>query len=323
MRFSQEGSLAIGINSGDNHLDESRPIFLLDSEKTKIVAYIDQTPSTELENREVTYNYSTISALDDTPHIGLGFNDEAEATPIGIGSSLKVEEREGSFFNSLSSHEGMDADVSCTPRSCTKVGNLLTETSSSKDNSGFLSIGGMRFYTRDLSDEEDDEERLETYWAGDSPGSSVSDDSEYTYGSGSDIDEDLAEDYFRGIGGTDNVIDVNRLVGHVLDVSDDINDGTLEKLGGTALRDRTKEYRMKKARFPTYSSSDRMLVTDPRSVFARKKQVALFRQSWPPEAQKSRFFRKIPGMRLIVSGHLHFSQHVFFKCQFEENKGIL
>ncbi|GFS41688.1 D111/G-patch domain-containing protein [Actinidia rufa] len=322
----QEGSLLNGDNDAENNLDESHPIVLVDSEKTRIVAYVDQTPATELQNSEFTYDYGTSFAMDDSSHRGLGFCTESEATPSGIGSSLQMEEKEGSCFESSSSEGEMDADVCYTHGASTEaVSDLLAESSSPEKNSGFLSIGGMKLYTQDISDEEDDsddeveliaEDSMES--SEDSAGLSESDSSEDTSGSDSDIDDEIAEDYFEGIGGSDEVVNIKKFVEHGLDFSDDENttagrfNETLEKLGGIALQDASREYGMEKPqsgrdyrvktsrpRTNLHASlsvlDDLMLVKDPRNFSGRKKHVARFPQSWPFEAQKSKYFRKIPG----------------------------
>ncbi|KAA8535284.1 hypothetical protein F0562_030287 [Nyssa sinensis] len=321
---SQEVSLPNGGNSGDNNLDESHPIVLVDSKETQIVAYVDQTPSAEPQNLEFTYDYGMSYALDDSSHRGLGFCDEAEVTPSGVRSSVKMEGKEGSSFESSSPGEDMDADGSYIHGVSTKmVDDLLAEASSPEENPGFLSIGGMKLYTQDISDEEgseDDgeellgEESLESAGPGDSAGSSDSDGSEDTSDSDSDIDDEVAEDYLEGIGGIDKVIDVKRLLEQVIDVpDDDISDGrfneTLGKLGGISLQDASREYGKKprsgrkhpkeacQKRAATYAWSsaldDLMLVKDPRTVYAKKKHVSQFPQSWPTQNGKN--FRKFPG----------------------------
>ncbi|KAE9462642.1 hypothetical protein C3L33_05451, partial [Rhododendron williamsianum] len=293
--------------------------------KTKIVAYLDQTPDMELQNLEFTYDYFPSFAMDDTSHRGLGFCAEAEVTPSGIGPSLQMEEKEG--FDSSSSEEEMVGELDYTPDANPEVVNdFQAETSSPEKNSGFLSIGGLKLYTQDISDEENDEddaeelsdeESLETSASEESIETSDS-DSEDTSESDSDIDEEVAKDYFEGIGGTDKVVDVEQFVAQRLDVSDDDKNTfggsfneTLKKLGGIALQDASREYGMKKpqsrrkyhgetSRCKTTAHDlssvmeDIMFVKDPRTISGRKKHVARFPQSWPSEAQKSKNFRNFP-----------------------------
>ncbi|XP_057508599.1 uncharacterized protein LOC130791479 isoform X2 [Actinidia eriantha] len=322
----QEGSLPNGDNDAESKLDKSHPIVLVDSEETRIVAYVDQTPAMEFQNSGFSYDYITSFAMDDSCHRGLGFCTESEATPSGIGSSLQMAEKEGSCFESSSSEGEMDANVSYTHGVSTEaVDDLPVQISPPEKNSGFLSIGGMKLYTQDISDKEDDgddevelidEDSMES--SEDSAGSSGSDRSEDTSDSDSDIDEEVAEDYFEGIGGSDKVVNIKKFVEQGLDVSYDENTSagrfneTLEKLGGIALQDASREYGMKKPQSgrefraktsrprttPHASLSvldDLMLVKDPRTFSGRKKREARFPQSWPFEAQKSKHFRKIPG----------------------------
>ncbi|XP_059637827.1 uncharacterized protein LOC132279801 [Cornus florida] len=323
---SREGTNPNAGNNRENNLDESHPIVLVDSKESQIVAYVDQAPSMEPQNVEFTYDYTTDITLDDNSHRGLGFCGDVEATPGGNGSSSKKEEKEGSCFES-SFEEEMDADVSFIPEVSTKMADDFSDkTSSPEKNSGFLSIGGMKLYTQDISDDDDeddsesllDEESLESSGPGDSTGSCDSDGSEDTSESDSDIDEEVAQDYFEGIGGSDKIVDVEQLLEQVLDVSgdDEISgasfDETTKKLGGIALQDASREYGMHKPRsvrkYPVEVSRTRasthacssalddiMLLKDTRRVPGRKKHAARFPQSWPSEAQRSKSFQKFPG----------------------------
>jgi G patch domain-containing protein 2 len=280
-----------------------------------------------LDKLELTYDYHPSFAMDDSSHRGLGFCAEAEATPTGIGSSLQMEDKVGSSFDSSSSEEEMVGELDYTPGLNPEVvDDFQADTSSPEENSGFLSIGGMKVYTQDISDVENgeddveelsDEESLESSASGESTKTSES-DSEDTCESDSDIDEEVAKDYFEGIGGTDKVVDIKQFVGLRFDVSDDDDalagsyNETLKKLGGIALQDASREYGMKKSQSrrkyhgetsrpktdaDDWSSvmDDIMFVKDPRNIYGRKKHVARFPQSWPSEAQKSKNFRNFPG----------------------------
>ncbi|KAK3025802.1 hypothetical protein RJ639_040708 [Escallonia herrerae] len=300
----------------DNNLD--KPIVLVDSKETKIVAYADQTP-TGCQEVKYTYDYNTDFGLDDSSHTGLGFCEWAEATPTV--SCLKMED------GSASSEAGMETDVGFVQEVSTKTRDDA-ETPSPKKNSGFLSIGGLTLYTEDISDEEGDEddgeqsldeESLESSGSGDISGSSDSDSSSSSDDlpdNVSDVDDEVAEDYFKGIGGIEKVVNVDRLVGNV-DVSDDEGTSggsftdTLKRLGGIALQNASMEYGKKPQSrrkslakscgrgAPSYAWSssvdDLMLVKDPRTASGRKKPVSRFPKSWPFEAQNSKNCRRNPG----------------------------
>ncbi|XP_059453564.1 uncharacterized protein LOC132184090 isoform X2 [Corylus avellana] len=306
-------------NNGDNDIDESHPIVLVDSKEARIVAYVDKTPFSEPQDVEYTYEYNSEFVLGDGTHQGLGFHSEPEGTPNGIGGSLKqMEDQELS-----SSEKEMDADegISC------KVGQMREEAldvvSPPKNNSGFLSIGGIKLYTRDISDEEGneddyreslDEGSTEASEPGEVVGSSESDGSDDSSDSDSDIDAEIAKDYLEGIGGSDNILETKRLMKTALDASDDDSSSssclneTVEKFGGIALQEASREYGMKKPK-PRKSNSlasrnnwsstidDLMLVKDPRSGSAKKKHVAKFPRSWPMEDQKSKYSRNFPGTK--------------------------
>ncbi|CAI9760600.1 unnamed protein product [Fraxinus pennsylvanica] len=182
-----------------------------------------------------------------------------EATAGGIGSLPKMVETEGSTFDSASSEKDeMDADVDFVHGASTEMDEeFLAESSTSEENTGFLVIGE------------------------DSCTSADSDGSSY---SGSDIDEEVAADYFEGIGRAYNIVNV----------------GGTEKVWYEEARLRKKKSRGRSQIFSckcAWSSAldDLVLVKDPRTVSGRKKQVARFRQSWPSEGRKNKNFRKIPG----------------------------
>lgn len=292
----------------------------MDSKDTRIVAYVDQTPSLEPFDRNISYEYNSEFVLGDGSHQGLGFHAEPEVTLNRIGGSSEKIEEHKSCYDSSSHEKNMDADegINCEVGQTTE--EVLAELPPEK-NSGFLSIGGMRLYTQDISDEESNggyyrgssnEEIVDTSEPEEVSGSSESDVSEDSSDSDSDIDQEVAEDYLEGIGGSDNVLDAKWLVEPVLDKSADDSsssscyDKTVEKLGGIALQDASKQYGMKKpksrkrytlASRDNWSSAvdDLMLVKDPRNPYTRKKHAPGFSQSWPLEAQKSKYSGRLPG----------------------------
>ncbi|KAJ4709664.1 G-patch domain-containing protein [Melia azedarach] len=286
----------------------------LEIKDSKIIAYVDQTPDSKSQNVSYCYDYDSSFVLGDSSHRGLGFGDESEATPSGMDSSSRQkDEREVSGSDSPSFNEGEDIDENVNRED--DVEELPNETLSPRKNSGFLSIGGMKVYTQDMSDEESDDEK-----DGESPDDessesySGSDSSEDLSDSDLDIDDEIAEDYLEGIGGSSNLLDAKWLVEHDFDGSDDDSstssgvDGASEKLGGIALQDASKEYGMKKPLLPSRRKNsvaprdlwspaldDLMLVKDPRTVSGKKKQVACLPQSWLREAKKSKKSRNFPG----------------------------
>ncbi|KAK1554583.1 hypothetical protein Q3G72_014281 [Acer saccharum] len=304
-------------NDRDDNLDKSRPIILLNSQDNKIVAYVDETPTLNPHNVNYSYDYDSSFVLGESSHRGLGFSDESEAVQSGTASSSKqMKEHQVSGSDSPFSNEEVDTDENKKNEGVEKSEKIVIDTSSPKENSGFLSIGGMKLYTQDISDEESgdeydgksvDDESSESY--------SESDSSESMLDSDSDIDEEIAKDYLEGIGGSDNVLEAKWLVEQVLDGSDDDNssssgfDDTLEKLSGIALQDASKEYGMKKGKpwskkklpVPARDSwsfplDDIILLKDPRTVSGKmKKHVARLPQPWPLEAQKSKKSRNFPG----------------------------
>ncbi|KAD2394254.1 hypothetical protein E3N88_41231 [Mikania micrantha] len=245
-------------------LGELDPIVLID---TKIVACIDTSEIKECETVKYTNEHDANTEVDDSFHRGLGFIDKEE--------NLCVKEEKEGFNSDSSSSEEVETDPSSSP----------------EKNSGFLSIGGMKLYTHDISDVEDDEdnESVESSESEDSSNSSDSDTS-------SDIDDEVAKDYIEGIGRSYKDSNFG-----VSDGDADIND-TLIKFGGIALQEASREYGMKKPQSRKKSQSqtnsikfradkddwsaidDLMLVKDPRIVNAQRKKHA-----------KSNHPRRLPG----------------------------
>ncbi|KAK9055148.1 hypothetical protein SSX86_026230 [Deinandra increscens subsp. villosa] len=308
---------------GEDGVDESNPIVLVDSKESKIIAYVDRGPVPDSETVNYSYDYGASFEVDDSPHVGLGFHVESEENPSIIGATTVTEKIEYSGFDSSSSHE-METDMMVDDDS---------PSSSRATNSGFLSIGGMKLYTHDISCDEDDEEDGgdddedededddddDEGESLDSEDSSNSSDSDGAYNSDSDIDDEIAKDYFEGIGGSCKVANVDQVIGQILDGSDDEEDDVsggrfsemLKGVSGIALHDASREHGMKKPRSKNKSRArlskfggaaddwtaidDLMLVKNSRTLYGKKKHVAKLPQSWPSKAEKSKNFRRFSG----------------------------
>ncbi|CAN1290335.1 Zinc finger CCCH-type with G patch domain-containing protein [Linum perenne] len=309
--------------STSNTIDATHPIALFKSHKTPVVAYLDENPTSEPQNQNVTYDYASNFTVNDSLHRGLGFHDELEEIPGGIESSSKQTEeieQEGPPFESSPSEKEMDADDPLDNDVGEDMDGLdSTESYTKVKNPAFLSVGGIRLYTHDISDEEGDEVDCSESLNDDSSESeqeqeesSVSDDSENTSDSDLDLDDKVAEDYLEGIGGSGCVKDAKWLMEHDLDDSEEDSssssgdfDETREKLSGISLQEASMGYGMTTPR-PRYKipSSGRdswssgfddiMFVKDPRTASGKKKHVAQLPQSWPA-AQKSKRCRNYPG----------------------------
>ncbi|EEF38882.1 zinc finger protein, putative [Ricinus communis] len=318
--------LSVKGNGRDYDLDVSQPIVLVDSKETQIVAYLDNTTPLKPNNVDCTYDYDSSFVLDGSVHRGLGFHDESETNPDAIGSSSKQTEEEGkgeTCFDSSHSEKEMDADDTDCEVGEEMAEEVQTKALSPRKNSGFLSIGSVKLFTQDISDgeseeESEDDEVSESSESGETDELSESDMSDNISDSDLEIDEEVAEDYLEGIGGSDNILDAKWLVEnhlgecHLVDSDEDSSsssdcfDETLEKLGGIELQDASREYGMKKSQSrKKYNAGSRdalpstlddlILVKDPRTVSAKKKYNARLPQSWPLEAQKSKKSRRFPG----------------------------
>ncbi|KAM0939106.1 putative G-patch domain, R3H domain, R3H domain superfamily protein [Dioscorea sansibarensis] len=137
------------------------------------------------------------------------------------------------------------------------------ESKNKRTNEGFLSIGGLRLYTEDVSSpdeamDEDKEEESSSESVEDTEedeGSMENDESSSSIDlDDSDIDDDVVEDYLEGIGGSSELLGSEWLAGRSLEESDE--DGLLKsrsnsdeddgKIGGSALMNASMEYGMKK-----------------------------------------------------------------------------
>lgn len=317
----EEGTLVDVCKDGDKNMDLSDPIVLVDSGNAQIFAYVDEKSLMEPQSVKYTYEYSAGLGSDDTSHRGLGFSEELETTPNVPLFSSNPEQQDDSCLDSPSFEEEMETDVTHVNEP-SEVDDLLAKTPSPEKNSGYLSIGGMKLYTQDIScgeSEEDDNElsygeSMESSESEESCGSSESDGSS---DNDSSIDEEVAEDYFEGIGGSDKVVNADLLVGKMRKVNDDGVSGgnyidTLQKLGGIDLQDASREYGLKKPQSGNkhrskpgtagtggfaWSSAldDLMFVKDYRTSSGKKKHGSKFPQSWPSDAQKGKHFRRFPG----------------------------
>ncbi|XP_019463084.1 PREDICTED: uncharacterized protein LOC109361984 isoform X3 [Lupinus angustifolius] len=318
----QEDS-CFGNNSEDSNLNKLQHFDLVDSKQNQVIAHVDQTPPSKSNNVEDTYAYGSDFVLGDSSHRGLGFHSEHDKTPSGIGTSSDQLPQStaaldsSSFEKDVGSDEGMGCELS------NQMTEGLPSKMSAERNPGFLSIGGLKLYTEDISDNESDQHDDEVSSNEDGSGSSESeeldgssetDDSEDTSDSDSDIDEDVAEDYLEGVGGSDNIIDAKWLLKPDLDESDDDGssrscyDEALEKLSGITLQEASREYGKKKSRPSKIQSGhsgslaldDLMLEKDPRTSSARKKHVPQFPRSWPLQDQKSKASKRIHGEKKKV-----------------------
>ncbi|GAU11978.1 hypothetical protein TSUD_196020, partial [Trifolium subterraneum] len=313
----QEVSRArIGNNNEDRNLKQPvQPFVLVDSQKNQIVAHEDQTPPSKQNSVEYTYGYGDF-VLGDSSHRGLGFatEDEHDKTPSGIGTSSghMIQSTPVLDSSSFEKDVGSDKGINCELNN--QMDEDLPSTVSSRKNSGFISIGGLKLYTEDISDMESEENDIEessdedgsTVSEPDDLGSSESNYSEDMSDSDSDIDDEVAEDYLEGVGGSENIIDAKWLLDPVLDESDDDDDDSsssgsygeaLEKLGGISLQEASREYGMKKAqpwrkqsvkKAVPFTLDDLMLEKDPRTVFARKMHLSRC-------PQKSKASKRIHG----------------------------
>uniref|UniRef100_A0A7N0RFY0 G-patch domain-containing protein n=1 Tax=Kalanchoe fedtschenkoi TaxID=63787 RepID=A0A7N0RFY0_KALFE len=206
-------SSEIRSGSGDNSPDMCSPIALVNSGKTSIVAYIDEAPSQALFETNYAYAYSLGAFLLDEECAG-GLDD---SDPLVENSSCSELPRNGAEDESL--HVGILFENSISKVITMGTECVTAEASYQVENSGFLSIGGMKLSVQDLSDQEDSYDYEDLNDGGKSnytESLSDSDDSESDFNMDSDL-EYIAEDYLEGIGGLQEVIDVDQLFKNAYD----------------------------------------------------------------------------------------------------------
>ncbi|KAL3747866.1 hypothetical protein ACJRO7_016648 [Eucalyptus globulus] len=302
-----------GDTIGENKMDFSQPFILCGSKDSQIVAYVDEGPSS-VDQANISYEYHSDFVLSDSSHRELGYS-----------SSGKMENQEESQSGMSSPEQEVDYCESFDSGTAEKGAQLLSKDTSAKKNSGFVSIGGLKIYTEDISDEEDGEDDVAEY--GDeedsesesaeqdgATDSSESDDSEDTSDSGSDVDDEIAQDYLEGIGGSDSLLDAKNLLQQVSSSSDDSDDSsssdldeTMKKLGGIVLQDASTEYGMQRKRQSKHQGlgnvrdnwssavDDFILVKDVRTLSAKKNHDTRVPQSQLLGSQKSTRSRRFLG----------------------------
>ncbi|KAI3524355.1 hypothetical protein L1887_03008 [Cichorium endivia] len=91
---------------GNNKLDESDPIVVVNTKESKIVACVDQTLVKEPETVKYSYEFDTSLEVDDSFHRGLGFcEEEDDEDPSVNETSPIIEKIEASISDSSASEE--------------------------------------------------------------------------------------------------------------------------------------------------------------------------------------------------------------------------
>ncbi|CAD5188695.1 unnamed protein product [Musa acuminata subsp. malaccensis] len=323
--------------------DTSCPISLPCSENSQpLEVFVDPTPCLNPEVGIPSYEYDLSMG-----GVRLGFHggeeeEEQEAAPdavsldtefiggVGLGFRRDAEEEEEEDERGYEEEEELlGFDSFCTP-----------EVTREEKGRGFLSIGGIRVYTEDTSspeeemdlyeeddtDDEDGDLLIENEIIGSAGESSQEDDEEneedyssegdsFSSDDGSDVNDEVAQDYLDGIGGGVELLRADWMEAVNLDSSDE--DDLLKsrnsvhkggtKLGGIALMNASAEYGMKKpksrklkgnARYNMTGSpaldvgllpmDDLLVMKDNRAALRKKKSSHLL-QSWPREAQRNKY----------------------------------
>ncbi|WOG96559.1 hypothetical protein DCAR_0415895 [Daucus carota subsp. sativus] len=316
--YPPEGSILDVGEVRDKNMDVSDPKVLVDSGKTQIYNYIDGASLTEPQSLKHTYKQRAGLGSDNTSHRGLGFSEELGRIPSVPNSSQNCVPEEESSLSSLSFEE-VETDFTYGDE-LSEGDDLLARIPSTEKNSGFLSLGGLKLYTEDIScsesveddDKVSDGESMESFESVESSGSSENDGMS---DADSSIDEEVAEDYFVSIQGSKRFVNSDLLVGkfcHVIDdgISGSNDSDALQKFGGNHFQDASKECSLKKPQLGRKCSAkpgisctnawfssldDLMAMKDYKTVSKKKKHGSRFPLSRPSEAGKSKNFRRSPG----------------------------
>ncbi|RZR97206.1 hypothetical protein BHM03_00026344 [Ensete ventricosum] len=273
--------------------------------------------------------------------VGLGFRhdaEEEEQEEERYDEEEEEQEEEEKERGDEEEEELLVFDSFCTPEVIRK-----------KKGQGFLSIGGIRVYTEDTSspeeemdlseeddtDDEDGDLLVENEIIGSAGESSQEDDEEieedyssegdsFSSDDGSDVNDEVAQDYVEGIGGGVELLRADWMEAVNLDSSDE--DGLSKsrnsvhkgdtKLGGIALMNASAKYGMMKpksskpkgnARYNMIGSpalnvglspvDDLLFMKDNRAALQKKKSSHLSR-SWPREAQRNKY-SNAPGLTIL------------------------
>ncbi|XP_071716876.1 uncharacterized protein [Rutidosis leptorrhynchoides] len=252
--YPQIDPLLKGGNDEQNKLDKKTEPVVLVDTKESKIGACNDQTKVE-ESEAIEYTYDYGS----TSEVGVGFHR-------GLG--FCYEEEDDTF---IEKEDRSNSDSSLSEE-------IETDISSPEKNSS---------YDDDDDDKENDEEMLESSESENTPSSSDSD-------SCSDIDDDIAKDYIKGIGG--NCKENGDI--HAVDVDD-----TVRRIGGIALFDASMEYGMQKPQSRKKSQSQTksikfggetddwvamenfMFVKDPQIFYAQKKK----------HAEKSNRSSRVPG----------------------------
>uniref|UniRef100_A0A7N0TT31 Protein SQS1 n=1 Tax=Kalanchoe fedtschenkoi TaxID=63787 RepID=A0A7N0TT31_KALFE len=288
---------------------EANPAAVIGSHNTACNGTTYMTPLKH--SVESSYSCSYTSSADDANHRGLGFCDDTTLRPVELPIRTSEGQESSSSEKERNACEGYASIEETSP----------DEIMSPPQSSGFLSIGGMRLYTQDITDQEvcsDDEDSTDA----ESSDSLLEDDeSEHTSDETSDIDDEIVQDYIKGIGGIHGLGEIlnvqNNLVtkhtfpdGHCSSKSR--LDDTIKKFGGISLLEASREYGMRKpvqkknfsgGTFKSggcqvsdrLNSDDLILVKDPRSHFPKKKHPAASSKSSLLDFSRRDAYRRFPG----------------------------
>lgn len=285
-------------------------------EAFQVVASVNQTPSYEIPSCD--YDSSVVGGR----HLGLGFHDDKKVSDDGS-------EGEEDFVLAMVEDETEEVEENNETEEVGEASSRSRRKKGKKRNEGFLSIGGIKLYTVDISSPEDDSEEItdekdedscdsaEIYSSSDSESEELSSDDDL--GDDSEIDEEVMEDYLEAIGGVDNLFKGDDLEKNLdLDLSsdddDDSIDGISRKLGRVTLLNASEQYGMEKKKhgnnrkmkakkigdlIENYRSAaleDMVLEKDTRGFISKKKKFhSQLSRSWPNDARKSKKYKEIRG----------------------------
>uniref|UniRef100_A0A0D6R4E8 G-patch domain-containing protein n=1 Tax=Araucaria cunninghamii TaxID=56994 RepID=A0A0D6R4E8_ARACU len=202
------------------------PVTILSPSETQVAVFLDKKPCTEPAPESMTYYRSTNIVLSEESRAGVGYHVE-NTVPLE-GEYLDLPEEECKTETTDEAQKTLNKKNTKKSRQRKKQSKQGKMSANENRNEGHLVIGGTRIYTEDVSLSEDSDHMMldpnmdditkgrcqfesettnkskvmGTELSCTSNSSVLSDSSEeYRIGFDSDVDDEVALDYFKGLGG--------------------------------------------------------------------------------------------------------------------------
>lgn len=157
LHYQEVTCVGTGNSTKDSNVNQLQPFVLADTKQCQVTVHANGTPPSKPNTVKYTYSYDLDFVLGDSSHKGLGFPSEQDKNTSSFGISQEQMPQSTPVLDSSSfekdggSDEGMDCELT------NEMVEDFSPNVSAERNSGFLSIGGLKLYTEDISDDENEE----------------------------------------------------------------------------------------------------------------------------------------------------------------------